>query len=109
MQKAILMSRDTWFMDILNCAYALCTCLAQPSLLAICLAAVWEAKSLITSATKHSLRVLVHSGFSRIHFLASATKCSGSELGSDRPRVRIIGRSLPKPSSQPELLFPSGL
>jgi hypothetical protein len=55
MQKGILMLRDTWFMAILNCACALCTCVAQPSLLAICLAAVWQAKPLITSATKRSL------------------------------------------------------
>jgi hypothetical protein len=55
MQKAILMLRDTWFMAILNCACALCTCVAQPSVLAICLAAVWQAKPLITSATKRSL------------------------------------------------------
>ena len=42
------------------------------------------------------LRVLVDSGFTGIHFRASATRCSGGELGSDRPRVRMIGRSLPK-------------
>jgi len=100
MQKAILMLRDTWFITwftaILNCAYALCTCLAQPSLLAICLAAVWQARPLITSATKRSLRVLVDSGFTRVHFRASATRCSGGELGSDRPGVRMIGRFLPK-------------
>jgi hypothetical protein len=96
MQKAILMLRDTWFMAISNCAYALCTCLAQPSPLAICLAAVWQAKPLITSATKRSLRVLVDSGLTRIHFRVSATRCCGIELGSDRPRVRRVGRSLPK-------------
>jgi hypothetical protein len=96
MQKAILMLRDTWFMAILNGAYALCTCFAQPSLLAISLAAVWQAKPLITWATKRSLRVLVDSGFTRIHFRPSATRCSRGELGSDLPRVRMIGRSLPK-------------
>ena len=42
------------------------------------------------------LRVLVDSGFTGIHFRASATRCSGGELGSDRPRIRMIGRSLPK-------------
>jgi hypothetical protein len=42
------------------------------------------------------LRVLVDSGFTRIHFRASATRCSGGELGSDRPKVRMIGRSLSK-------------
>jgi len=96
MQKAILMLRDTWFMAMLNCAYALCTCLAQPSLLAISFAAVWQAIPLLTSATKRNLRVLIDSGFTRIQFSASATGCSGGELGSDRPGVRMIGRSLPK-------------
>ena len=52
MQKAILRLRDTWFMAILNCACALCTCVAQPSVLAICLAAVWQARPLITSRTR---------------------------------------------------------
>ena len=42
------------------------------------------------------LRVLVDSGFTGIHFRASATRCSGGELGSDRPRIRMLGRSLPK-------------
>lgn len=42
------------------------------------------------------LGVLVDSGVTRIHFRAGATRCSGGELGSDRPRVRMIGRSLPK-------------
>jgi hypothetical protein len=55
MQKAILMLRDMRFMAILNCACALCTWVAQPSVLALCLAAVWQAKPLITSTSKRSL------------------------------------------------------
>jgi len=76
-QKGLLMLRASWFIAILNYAYALCTCLTQPSLLGICLAAAWQVKPLITSATKRTLRVLVESGFTRIHFSVSGTKSTG--------------------------------
>ena len=46
MQKEVLMLRDSLFMAILTRAYALGTCLAQPGLLGICLAAAWQAKPL---------------------------------------------------------------
>jgi hypothetical protein len=44
------------------------------------------------------LRVLVDSGFTRIHFLASATRCSGGCLGSagngeSVPLVKIVERT----------------
>jgi hypothetical protein len=55
MQKAVPMLRSLSFTVVLNSAYALCASLAEPSLLAICLAAAWQAKSLIASAAKHSL------------------------------------------------------
>jgi len=80
MLKGVLMLRDSWFIAILNCTYALCTCLAQPSLLGICLAAAWQAKPLVTSAIKRSLRVLVESGLTRIHFRVSATKSTGQRM-----------------------------
>ena len=67
-QEGLLILRASLFIAILNYAYALCTCLAQPSLLGICLAAAWQVKPLITWATKRSLRVLVESGVTRIHF-----------------------------------------
>ena len=63
-QKGVLRLRASWFIAILNCAYALCICLAQPNLLGICLAAAWQAKPLITSATERSLRIV---GWPRIH------------------------------------------
>ena len=62
MQREVLVLRDSLSMAILIRAYALCTCLAQPSPLGICLAAAWQAKPLITSATKRSLRALVDPG-----------------------------------------------
>jgi hypothetical protein len=65
---------------MLNYAYALCTCLAQPSLLGICLATAWQVKPLITSATKRRLRVLVESGFTRIHFPVSGNKSTGQSM-----------------------------
>ena len=55
MQKAVLMLRSLWFIVILNSVCTLCACLAEPSLLGICLAAAWQAKSLIASAAKRSL------------------------------------------------------
>jgi hypothetical protein len=76
-QMGFLMLRASWFIAILNYAYVLCTCLAQPSLLGICLATAWQVKPLITSATKRTLRVLVESGFTRIHFSVSGTKSTG--------------------------------
>ena len=51
-QKGLLMLRAPWFIAISNCAYALCTRLAQPSLLGICLATAWQVRPLITSAFK---------------------------------------------------------
>jgi hypothetical protein len=74
-QKGPLTLRASWFIAFLNYAYALCTCLAQPSLLGICLATAWRVKPLITSATKRSLGVLAESGFPRIHF--SVRKSTG--------------------------------
>jgi hypothetical protein len=65
MQKAVLILRSLWFIVILNSAYALCASLAEPSLLSICLTAAWQAKSLIISAAKRSLRVLADSEFAR--------------------------------------------
>jgi hypothetical protein len=79
-QKGLLMLRASWFIAILNYAYALCTCLAQPSLLGICLATAWQVKPLITSAAKRSLRVLVESGFTRFHFFVSGTKSTGQSM-----------------------------
>jgi hypothetical protein len=38
MQKGVIILRDSWLIAALNCAYALCTCLAQASLVDICLA-----------------------------------------------------------------------
>src|ERR1700722_5474348 len=76
-QKGLLMLRASWFIAILNYAYVLCTCLAQPSVLGICLAAAWQVTPLITWATKRSLRVLVESGVTGIHFRVKATKSTG--------------------------------
>ena len=80
MQKGFLMLTSSRFIAILNYAYALCTCLAQPSLLGICLATAWQVKPLITSAAKRSLRVLVESGFTRFHFFVSGTKSTGQSM-----------------------------
>jgi hypothetical protein len=79
-QKGFLMLRASWFIAILNYAYVLCTCLAQPSLLGICLATAWQVKPLIISATKRRLRVLGESGFPRIHCSVSATKSTGQSM-----------------------------
>jgi hypothetical protein len=74
MQKEVLMLRDSLFMAILALSHALCTGLAQPSLLGICLAAAWQAKPLVTSVAKRGLRVLVDPGSPGIHLGVSATK-----------------------------------
>jgi hypothetical protein len=79
-QKGFLMLRSSRFIAILNYAYALCTCLAQPSLLGICLATAWQVKPLITSAAKRCLRVLVESGFTRIHFSVTATQSTRQRM-----------------------------
>jgi hypothetical protein len=71
------MLRDSWFVAFWNCAYALGTCLAQPSLLGICLAAAWQAKPLITLATKRSWRALVDPGFARRARRRNASLCHG--------------------------------
>jgi hypothetical protein len=71
MQKGALILRDSWLIAALNCASALCSCLAQPSLLGICLAAAWQAVPL---ATKRRLRVMFNPGFIRLYFRASLTK-----------------------------------
>jgi hypothetical protein len=84
MQKDVLMSRDSLFMAILTCANALGTCLAQPGLLGICLAAAWQAKPLITSATKRSLRVLVDPGSRLLRWKRK------------RPQVSDVNRRAPR-------------
>jgi hypothetical protein len=83
-QKGLLTLRASWFIAILHYAYALCARLAQPSLLGICLATAWQVRPLITSATKRSLRVLVESGFPRVH-------CSVT-LPSQLGKVCPVGR-----------------
>jgi hypothetical protein len=69
MQKEVLVLRSLWLIVILNIAYVLCICLAEPGLLGICLAVAWQAKSLIVSAAKRSLRVLADSEFARSVFI----------------------------------------
>jgi hypothetical protein len=78
-RREVLMLRDP-FVAVLNCTYALCTCLAQPSLLGICLAAALQAKPLVTSTTRRGLRILVKSGFAGIHFHVSASKSTGHRM-----------------------------
>jgi hypothetical protein len=76
MQKEALMLRDSLFMAILALSSALCTCLAQPSLLGFCLAAAWQAKPLVTSVVKRSLKVLVDPGSRLLRWKRRRTQVS---------------------------------
>jgi hypothetical protein len=69
-QKEMLMLRDSRLIAILARASALSTCVAQPSLLGICLGAAWQAKPLITAATKRCLSLGQQD---RIHHLQGGT------------------------------------
>src|ERR1700680_2847593 len=93
MQKEVLMLRDSLSMAILTRAYALCTCLAQPSLLGICLAAAWQAKALITSATKRSLRVLVDPGSRLLRWKRRRTQGSVLKRRASRSDTDWAGSS----------------
>jgi hypothetical protein len=93
MQKEVLMLRDSLFMAILTCAYALGTCLAQPGLLGICLAAAWQAKPLITSATKRSLRVLVDPGSRLLRWKRKRTQVSDLKRRASRSDTDWPGAS----------------
>jgi hypothetical protein len=65
MQKEVMVLRSLWFITIVNSAHILGACLADSSLLGICLAVAWRAKPLIVSAAKRGLRVLADSEFAR--------------------------------------------
>ena len=65
MQKEALVLRSLWLIVVLNGAYILGACLADYSPLGICLVIAWQAKPLIVSAAKRSLRVLAYSQCAR--------------------------------------------
>jgi hypothetical protein len=110
MQNEVLMLRDSLFMAISTCAYALGTCLAQPGLLGICIAAAWQAKPLATSATKRSLKVLVDPGSRLLRWKRKRTQVSDLKRRASRsdtywpgPLHRLIYKSWGKRSET----FPS--